>query len=453
MNLQLHLLTRIALVAVLCLLLIATFLLYQSHRQAEQNKQRLAEAAGKQLESQLLLMNAGIGRGNPFPDFEFWKQSGNQPGICLAYSALDMQTSRNLCNGTRPAEPAWPNAFEVVYRAVFNPGRPLARSVGLPGKRYGTLTVTPSAELEIAAAWNETLSLMALSGVTVLSVCLLVYLSISRALRPAQIIVAHLKTMESGDLAIRLPAFDLNEWRRIAAAINRLAASQQQLLAERQKLVVKLIDIQEQERRYLARELHDEYGQCLAAINAVASAIKQSAAGQCPGVIDEAEHISRITAHMLSGIQQLLGRLRPAEFDELGLEASLNALVAGWNGRGNGKARYRLNTVGDCAVLSEAQAVGLFRIAQESLTNIAKHAAASNINIDLIIDSKSACLTVKDDGIATHLPHADTNSIGLLGIRERVTALNGQLRLAIAKPHGLILEVRFPLNRMSEPQA
>lgn len=445
MNLQLHLLSRIAAVALLCLLVIASYALYQSHRQAEQATKQMTESLGKQLESQLMLTNAGIGRINPFPDFEFWKQTGGLPGVCVAYAAADNTLSRSLCIGAKPTEADWPAGFETAYRWIFNPELKSMRPIAWHGAVYGSLTVTPSAEQEIAEAWNKTRSLMMLSTVTVSAVCLMVYLSISRALRPAQTIVSGLADMETGS-AYRLPVFELNEWRRIGLAINRLVDSQQQLLEERQTLAVKLINLQEQERRYLARELHDEFGQCLAAINAVASSIKHTAAQQCPDLVDEAEHISRITAHMLDSVRNLLGQLRPAEFDELGLPASLNSLVAGWNGRSGGKPRYRLNISGDCASLPEAQAVALFRIAQECLTNIAKHAAASKVSINLAITSEAAVLTIEDDGMATQLPFADTAGIGLLGIRERLTALHGRLNLALAAPRGLIVKAWLPLD-------
>lgn len=453
MNLQLHLLSRIAVVALLCLLAIASYALYQSHWQAEQTTKQMAELLGKHLESQLLLINAGIGPVSPFPDFELWKQTGSQPGVCVAYAAADSAASRSLCNGTKPIKADWPTGFEKAYRQLFNPGSEAVRSIALHDRVYGSLTVTPSAELEIASAWNKTSSLMALSSVTVSAVCLLVYLSIGKALRPAQTIVAGLADLEAGHQAYRLPIFELNEWRRIAEAINQLAASQQQLLEERQKLAVKLINIQEEERRYLARELHDEFGQCLAAINAVATSIKQAAAQQCPEVINDTDHISRITAHMLDSVRDLLGRLRPAELDELGLVASLNSLVAGWNGRGGGKTRYHLSINGDCALLREVQSVTMFRIAQECLTNIAKHAAASYVSINLAINQGAAILTIVDNGIATELPFADVAGIGLLGIRERVTALHGQLSLVIAEPHGLIVEVMLPMSAITEVNA
>jgi glucose-6-phosphate-specific signal transduction histidine kinase len=249
-----------------------------------------------------------------------------------------------------------------------------------------------------------------------------------------------------------LPSFALHEWQRIGAAINQLAASRQQLLDERQALIVKLLSLQEDERRMLVRELHDEWGQCLAAINAVASGIRQTAAGQCPQLVDEADHISRITGHMLQSLRGLLGQLRPAEWDELGLQASLGSLVAGWNAR-CGSTRFRLAIVGACEPLAEAQAIALFRIAQEALTNIAKHARASEVEVALHIAANSVTLKIVDDGVAQNLPFAGNFGIGLLGIRERVTAWAGELKLAIVQPHGLALEVTLPVNHNSMASA
>ena len=446
MKLQLHLLSRIAWVAAGCLLMIASLLLYQSHDQAEQNSQRMADGVNKQLEAQWLLRIAGIGRGTAFPDFEFWKQSDRQPGVCLTYVANDEATPRSICNGIQVLNAAWPTWFEVAYRWAFKPGTPVVRTLNVQGHHYGSLTVTPSAEPEIAVAWQQTSSLMTLSGITIFAVCLLVYLTIRNALAPAQTIVEGLAELESGQLSYRLPGFELHEWQKIGAAVNQLAASQQQLLDERHSLLIKLINLQEQERRTLARELHDEFGQCLAAINAVATSIKQTAAIQAPDLVEDAERISRITQHVLSGMRSMLGRLRPAEFDELGLTASLNSLIAGWNSAAGDKTCYQLTLLGDGARLSEFQALTVFRVVQECLTNIAKHAAATQVNVSLWVESSGARLTVADDGVANSLPFPPSAGIGLVGIRERITALDGKLNLAIAEPHGLIVEVTLPLE-------
>ena len=450
MNLQIHLLSRITIVALICLLATATYVLYHCNRQARQATETVADSLGRQLEMQLFRINAGVGQVNQFPDFDLWKQTGSVPGICVSFVAAGSATARSLCNDTNSADVQWPVGFETFYRWFFNPGYEITRPIVYNGRLYGGLTVTPSAAMEIAQAWENISSLLGLSALTVLAVCLLVYLSISRALRPAGVIVAGLESMEKGNLYHRLPSFELIEWQRTAKAVNQLAARQQQLLAEHQKLTMKLIDLQEEERRYLARELHDEFGQCLAAINAVAASIAQTAKQQCPILVGDADHISRITQFMLESVRDLLKRLRPAELDDLGLAVSLNNLVSGWNARNAGKCHYQLNIEGDCALLTELATVALFRIIQECLTNIAKHSAATNAKIGLTVTANGADLIMEDNGNATELPFSHGPGIGLLGIRERVTALKGRLSLSIIKPHGLKVEVWLPIDYNAE---
>ena len=382
MDLQRYVLIRMALTALLCLLLSAGYVLYDSQRQALQSNQQSAQLLAGQLQFQLLRMESGLGQANPFPDFELWKQSANQPGACIRYQAVDAGGERSLCTGSKLAAGAIPSAFDRLYRQWFEPGRAVRLAIEHGARVLGYLTLEPSAEAEIEQAWQSLSHLTLPTLATILAVCLMTYFNLYRALRPAQQIAAGINQLEFGRLDHRLPVFTLHEWQRIASAINQLAASQQHLLAERQSLIVKLLSLQEDERRMLVRELHDEWGQCLAAINAVAAGIRQTAAGDCPQLRDEADHISRITAHMLQSLRGLLGQLRPAEWDELGLQASLHNLVAGWNARSGG-SRYRLNLAGPSDELPEAQAVTLFRIAQEALTNIAKHARASEIDISL----------------------------------------------------------------------
>jgi len=452
MNLQVHLLSRIVVVALTCLLATSAYVLYRSDLQSRQKTGITTESLGKQLEFQLLRIDAGFGQARQFPDFTLWKQTSSVPGVCVRFVPADGAAPYSLCNGAKPSEHRWPAVFETVYSRLFSPGLEISRPIALNQRVYGALTVTPSAEMDIAQAWDNIRSLLGLSAVTVLAVCALVYLSIERALRPAGIIVAGLETMGKGNLAYRLPPFELLEWQQTAAAINRLTASQQQLLEERQKLAVKLINLQEEERRYLARELHDEFGQCLAAISAVAASIAQTAEQQGSALVEEADQIARISQRMMGNVRGLLGRLRPAEIDELGLAASLNSLVAGWNTHSGSQTRYQLHIVGNCAALPEPQAVTLFRIAQECLTNITKHAAAAHAEVTLTVNADRVILTIQDDGTADALPFVEGPGIGLLGIRERVEALQGHLALAIVRPHGLRIEVGLPIDALAVAQ-
>ncbi|WP_445366761.1 histidine kinase [Methylomonas sp. BW4-1] len=450
MNLKLYLLTRIAGVALLCLLATLTYVLHRSAQQSAAQAQNTLAALGKQLELQLFKASAGENPANPFPDFDLWKQTASEPGICANYLANDGRTIRNYCKGIDLSTHHYPEYFSELYRRIFGPNFDWQRPITYNGQAYGVLTVSVSAELSITRAWDDVRDLLALSAVTITAVCLLVYLAISRALLPAQTIVAGLNRLSTGDLAFRLPAFDLVEWRHTATAINQLADNQQQLLAERQKLAVMLMNLQEEERRCLVRELHDELGQCLTAIHAVTTVIAQTAQQNCPELVTEAEQISRFTQAMQQSVRNLLTRLRPAELEELGLDASLCTLVASWNRLG--KTHFSLRIIGDCRTLTESLAISLFRITQEAVSNIAKHASASRADITLTINGTETSITIQDNGNAITLPFVPGDGIGLLGMRERILALNGKFNLSIAKPHGLIIEARLPTAQPESAQ-
>jgi len=449
MNLRLHLLARLLAVALLCLLAAIGFVLHDSARQTQAVVQNTAATLSKQFELKLLLFNTGNAGGQPLPDFDLWKQTNNTAGICLSYVSADASAIRNLCNGVALSLYSWPVWFDSLYRRLFNPEFQVAQAIMVNGHRYGVLTVSAGMEMALALAWYNIRNLLGLSVISILAVCVLVYLAISRMLRPAQLIVAGLEQMSNGDLSRRLPDFEVQEWRQTAAAINQLAQNQQLLLSERQKLAVMLMSLQEEERRYLARELHDELGQCLTAIQAVASGMAQTAAQQCPALQDDAERISRFTQAMQHSVQALLTRLRPADIEALGLTAGLQSLVNKWNRLG--KTHYQLTISGDSRRLPDAMQLTLFRIIQEGINNIAKHAQASQAEIALLIDSDQIVLRIQDNGIALALPFAEGLGIGLLGIRERVTALSGQFNLQIAQPQGLQLSVCLPFAKAAKP--
>jgi signal transduction histidine kinase len=257
--------------------------------------------------------------------------------------------------------------------------------------------------------------------------------------------------MQSGQLHWRLPTFKINEWQQTGLAINQLASSQQLLLDQQRRLSVQLMTLQEDERRFLSRELHDEIGQCLTAINAITTAIAQTADQQYPELTADLLSIRRITQHMQQAVHDLLSRLRPAEMEELGLAASLESLIRSWQNQKPASTDYQLTISGDYRKLSTTQAMALFRIAQECLTNINRHAQASQVTIELSIAANSACLQVMDDGLANSLPFANQTGLGLLGIRERLTALQGTLQLNITEPHGLTVKAWLPLAQTTTP--
>jgi signal transduction histidine kinase len=274
----------------------------------------------------------------------------------------------------------------------------------------------------------------------------------ARALKPTQQILSGLESLERGELSARLRRFELIELQKIGSGINRLAASLEQSILERSELMRRLVTVQEEERRFLVRELHDELGQCLAAINAIASGLVLTAQQRCPEMVPEGERLARIGVHMMEMLRSMLKRLRPIEIDELGLVDSLKGLVAQWSGRG---PRIDLEISGDFEGLPEPINVGVYRLVQECLTNVSKHAKATSVRVKLERRESehpqpgrtagTIDVLVEDDGVADAATLSLSPKLGLLGMRERVAVLGGQLMLQARQSSGLAVRALLPI--------
>ena len=196
----------------------------------------------------------------------------------------------------------------------------------------------------------------------------------------------------------------------------------------------------------------------MAGLSAVASLITQVAEKDCPPLVKQGEKITGITAHMMELLRDLLIRLRPSDFDELGLIDSLQAMVADWNSQSGGKTHYQLEVIGDFSDLKDSLPINIFRMSQECLTNIAKHSQASNalvllqrvLNNEKGIFNDCILLKIEDDGIASDLSFIQRPGIGLLGLQERVDAMGGSLHFNTLKPSGLAIEIEIPLLNSRE---
>ena len=443
MNLKFHFALQLITIALLSLFTTTAYVLYRSDQQTQHAMQITMDSLSKRISVQAQLIP------NQEPDFSLWKQTHNKSGICVNFVFDKNNKTYGFCNGEKFM--AFDNAslFAKLYRWIFRPNFEISKSIVVNNQPYGTLTVSANQDVQIAQAWEDVCNFIGLAIVTTIAISFLVFMSVRRTVQPTCAIVDGLERIRKGDLNYRLPLFDIVEWQIISDAVNHLADSQQQLLEDRRQLIVKLMTLQEDERRYLSRELHDEFGQCLAGINAITASVNYTAAEKCPELMDEISQINPITKHMMDSIHSLLARLRPVELDELGLFASLSGLVLDWNARNNGKVSYQLNIEDDCKNISEIQSVALFRITQECLTNIAKHSNATQVDISLKNENDNIIFIIKDNGIATTLPFANKSGIGLFGIHERVAALNGEVSFTINKPHGLVVSVSLPTGNES----
>lgn len=443
-NLKIHLLLQIILIATVCLLATGSYVLYQVNREVNQQAAAILKAAGNYLEVQLAGINPNVQKPGRFPDFELWKQTYPVSGVCLRYASTNRTSTYTLCRGEAEPVKYWPQAFESLYRHIFKTGIELTLPVTFKGSKVGSITVIPSTDMELAKAWDSSKGLLGLAASTAFAVCAWVYFAIHRALRPAQTIVDSLEQMQFDDSPKPLPAFKLLEWQRIGSALNHFTATQKQLLSERKHLVLQLLSVQEDERAFIARELHDELGQCLTGINALSASILQTAPQSCPQIVTEVESIARANQRVMHTVRALLLRLRPAELDELGLDACLHTMVEEWNDQHKGRSVCRLTISGESRSLKPPLPIVLFRIVQEGLTNIAKHADATEAVMNLEVAKLGVMLTIEDNGKLDVFTFPKTKGLGLLGMRERVTGLGGNFQLGKSSLGGLLLQVSLP---------
>lgn len=217
-----------------------------------------------------------------------------------------------------------------------------------------------------------------------------------------------------------------------------------ELLRQNRELTGRMFGLQEEERRRLARELHDELGQWLTAMQAEAEAIIALPPGETHADIRAgAQAISRSAAEVHGVIRRMLHHLRPALLDELGLADSLRELLAQWRARRPDIA-WELELEAECGGWSEALNITVYRLVQEALTNVANHSQARRATVSLRQARGAAILlSVADDGRGMQAGQP-SRGLGLPGMRERVLAAGGEFSLHSAQGKGLRIEVRLP---------
>jgi hypothetical protein len=203
----------------------------------------------------------------------------------------------------------------------------------------------------------------------------------------------------------------------------------------------------EDERRSLARELHDELGQYVTAIKTFAVAIGNKAGEKSPEIVSSAQTIVAAANHIYDGMHNIIRQLRPGVLDNLGLTETLRDAIAQWQTE-NPQLKFNLEFIGKLDGLGETLNINLYRIVQESVTNALRYSQASEINITLQrTTSGEASLRVRDNGIGMDVSKLEqSQQFGLLGMRERVQALNGSFKLESAPGKGVDIQVAIPIG-------
>jgi two-component system sensor histidine kinase UhpB len=344
--------------------------------------------------------------------------------------------------------PAW-------FTALVAPP-PVVQSVDFPG---GRLALHSNPSRAVIDAWDDFAVLASASLGMLVVVNGLVFWLVGRSVRPFPRIVSALGEIEAGRLDATLPPLPGREAAAIASAFNRMVAMLQahleaekrairaeQALSDKRELGRWLDEHIEQERRAIARELHDELGQSVTAIRSVALSVAHRVQAHDAASAQAARTIAEESSRLYEAMHGLIPRLTPLVLDNFGLAEAL-ADLAQRTHRSHPEVAVHVAADPGGVPLSADTSLALYRAAQEGLTNALRHGQAREVSIRLHRDGSTLRLDVLDDGIG--LPPEGVHKSGHYGLRwiaERAEGLGGQFEIAAALPRGTRLSVVLPLS-------
>jgi signal transduction histidine kinase len=394
--------------------------------QGTRSAQRVAEA-----------LNAALAAaGNPQPALEaFARGLGTSEAIeFVRPGTVRDRTTVRVHDGNVPA---WFSALLKI------PELGAAYPVRIGTTHVGDVVFNPDLSADIFEKWIGFLAIVSSGSVLMLLAALGAYFTTGTALRPLAQLGAGLTRMRDGDFETAIPVAGPPEVRRSCEEANQLAATLKRLSRDNRELLRKLVSVQDEERRELARELHDEMGPLLFAIRANATALSEQVAGGSPEPGSPAEGILGAAEALQQANRRILEGLSPLYVAELGLDESILALLRDAQAQA---PTIRLTSRIDPGLndLDGLFSQTTYRVIQEGVTNVLRHAQATSMGVVAKVEGHEVAIEISDDGIG--LPQRADFGRGLKGMLERVRALNGSLEL-LRDQGRTVVRCRLPLEQ------
>ena len=356
-----------------------------------------------------------------------------------------IDTNRDDANLNVDEAPKW---FESIINLAAPKWSSKIRLVRVDEKILGRIEITPDPRYEYAEMWKQMKDAFLLVLIFFVLVNLLISFVVNAALKPTVIIHEALQNLGEGNLKSRLPEFETQELKNIGEKFNEMAGKLEYTIEQNHNLSRQLITLQEEERKSLARDLHDEFGQSLTAIQADSQAALAIAGKKCPEAVNSLEAINTISKHLMKVVSSLLHRIRPQILDELGLEVAIDDLVSQWRSRFP-KVQFELTipeTLG--GRLPEAFQVAVYRMVQESLTNVSRHSGATKVAVTLQAKSEpkgqKLSISIQDNGRGFN--PKKVSGFGIAGMRERFEGLGAELNIQSSNK-GTVVTALIPLGK------
>jgi two-component system sensor histidine kinase UhpB len=297
----------------------------------------------------------------------------------------------------------------------------------IQGERVGDLVFEPGMAADIYEKWIGFLAIVASGVALTLFTLVITYWTVDAALRPLRDLGTGLARLRDGHYTSKITCSGPPEIRESCDAANELAATLTQLGRENRGLMRKMVSIQDEERRDIARELHDELGPLLFAIRANVIAMVDSGATDQDETDSPPQKVLQSVEALQSTNRRILDRLRPMHIEELGLQSSVQKLLRGVRSQAPAvDVAFEIDPALDAVDAVVAQTV--YRILQEGITNVLRHAQASEMRLTATVSGGKVLVEISDNGVG--MPANVVIGRGLTGIRERVRALGGTCDLS-----------------------
>ncbi|WP_312010190.1 histidine kinase [Bradyrhizobium cenepequi] len=314
--------------------------------------------------------------------------------------------------------------------------------VQIEGKQVGEIIFSPDLSADIFEKWIGFVAITFSAVALTLLTAAIAYVNAGAVLRPVQDLGAGLTRMRGGDYEQLISPSGPPEIRQSAEEANELARTLSRLSQDNRSLLRRIVSLQDDERRDMARELHDELGPLLFGIRAKTVALHEAIPQDNAQLAASADGILQSVEALQQANRRILDRLRPLYIQELGLERSIETLLQYARAPAPGlklvsRIDGRLNAIE--GLLSQT----VYRVIQESITNVLRHARADSVTVEASMKATELVVEVSDDGIG--FPKDCVFGRGLTGMQERARALSGTLEL-VREDGRTIVRCRLPVG-------
>jgi two-component system sensor histidine kinase UhpB len=348
-----------------------------------------------------------------------------------------------------------PNGPSAWFVGLVHPERTAVSVPVTVNGKSGYLVITSHPNDEMNEIWDGIVTQVQVGSAIAIALLLITMTVVSRALAPIQALTAAMNRIEFGDYDTRVKPDGPPELAAIGNKLNHLAAALGEAVEDKRRLAERVVSLQDVERKEIARELHDEFGPYLFALRAHISSLMRIAESREPDVASLRRHGSAIW-EQVNALQQfnrrVLEKLRPVGLAELGLREALGALLRLWR-EAHPEVVIETTISPSLGEPGETADLTIYRIIQEALTNVFRHADATRIDVtmepaDLPAATArgrrgSVLVRVRDNGSGLLRDHK--LGLGLFGMRERVMALGGTVTVASGEG-GVTVEAMVPCD-------